>query len=301
MLSKCNLFYISPVLCYNGVRGGENMYFEDIPFYTAFSEVETCVARSVLAASDSAEFLGGEGYGLSDIYDLYGTKYEDIIPAFVSSGVGESWGMRGTLFRFKLTDALKRHILEESLTCMFGEANRIYLENLTLFAGAKTVFSCVSHEFFSLYHMAEADDSLAGQILSDVEMTIKNMPLYNQMRDIAANLHGKTREELEKELRILSDLCWYVDNEKGCFVQAQTKYECDFQAFKKIAKNYLTEELYAALSPLDCFSELQPQPVAKTVDDVLNGVGKQPPQYLHSEFYLTIKRQVNMLKFILGI
>lgn len=278
------------------------MYFEDIPFYTVFPEVEKCVTKIILSASDSAEFLGGEGYGLKDVCDLYGTKYEDMIPAFVSCKSGESWGMRGTLFRFKLTDAVKKHILEESIIGMFSETdNCFYLENLTLFDGERIVFSCLSHEVFSLYHMAEVDDSLSEQILSAVDSTIKNMPLYGTMSKIAARLNKKTKGEIEKELCILLDLCWYVDEEKGSWVYSVPKYKCDFSTYKKIAKNYLTEETYKVLSPLHSFSELQPLPVAKTVDDVLKGVGRDTPQYLQSDYYRTVKRELNMLKIILGM
>ena len=278
------------------------MYFEDIPYYTAFSEIAECVTKTVLSASDSAEFLGSDIYGLKDVDDLYGTQYEDIIPAFVSRKAGESWGMSGTLFRFKLTDALKQHILEESLTCMFGESdpNRLYLENLTLYDGDKVIFSCVSHEVFSLYHMAEVDDSLSGQILSAVENTIKSMPLYGMMSQIAAGLN-KTKEEIKKELQILSDLCWYVDEAKGSWFYSVPQYKCSFPTFKKIAKSYLTDETYAVLSPLRSFSELQPLPVAKTVDDVLKGIGRDTPQYLKTEYYHTVKRELTMLKIILGV
>ncbi|MDE5667282.1 MAG: hypothetical protein K2I29_03485, partial [Clostridia bacterium] len=83
------------------------MYFEDIPYFKTFSEVKNRVTEIVLAASDSAEFLSGEGYGLEDIYDLNGTKYENIIPAFVSCKSGVSWGMWGMLFRFNLTDTCR--------------------------------------------------------------------------------------------------------------------------------------------------------------------------------------------------
>lgn len=276
------------------------MYFEDIPYFKTFSEVENRVTEIVLAASDSAEFLSGEGYGLEDIYDLYGTKYENIVPAFVSCKSGVSWDMWGTLFRFNLTDALKKHIIEEGLTCIFGEQDRRYLENLTLFDGEKIVFSCISHEVFSLFHMAEVDDSLSEQILDAVEITIKNMPLYYKMSGIAANLSDKPKEKIEKDIEILSDLCWYVDEAIELWFYQLPKYKCNFATFKNIAKSYLTAETYAVLSPLNSFSALQPLPVAKTADDVLKGIGKGIPQYLKSEFYHALMRELNMLKFILG-
>ena len=275
------------------------MYFEDIPFYAAFPEVKRRITEIVLSASNFAEFLGNEHCGLKDIYELYGTKYEDIVPAFISCKEGESWGMWGTLFRFNLTDALRKHILEESLACIFEEGACRYLENLTLFDGERTLFSCVSHEVFSLYHMAEVDDSLSERILSAVDITIKNMPLYAAMSEIAARLVKKPDKEIKKDLCILSELCWYVDQEKKNWFYQMPKYNCGFSTFKKIAKNYLTEATYKYLSPLHSFSELQPLPVATTVDEVLKAGGKVMPQYLHSEYYLTVMREVNMLKFVL--
>lgn len=277
------------------------MYFEDIPYYTIFAEVKKCVAKTILTLSDTAEFLGDENYGLEDISELCCTRYEDIIPAFISCRKGESYGgMRGRLFRFKLTEPLKKHILDESLTCIFRDGRNVFLENLGLFKGEKCLYSCVSHEVFSLYHMAEADDSLKGNILSAVNTTIKNMPLYGQMRKIALELKDKTNAEIEKDLCILSDLCWYVDGEKEYFVRITPKYECDFRTFKQIAKAYLSEDTYSVLAPLVRFADLQPLPVPKTADDVLRGIGKNVPQYLQSEYYDRVKREVNMLKYILG-
>lgn len=277
------------------------MYFEDIPYYTIFDEVKRCVAGTVLSVSDTAELLGDENYGLEDISELYGTRYEDIIPAFLSCRKGESdGGMWGRLFCFKLTEPLKKHILDESLTCMFGNGRTVLLENLSLFKGEKCLFSCVSHEFFSLYHMAQADDGLKDSILSAVDSTIKNMPLYGRMRKIASGLKDKTEAELEKEICILLDLCWYVDEEKEYVFRITPKYKCDFSTFKQIAKNYLIKDTYSELIPFDCFADLQPLPVPKTANDVLRGIGKDVPQYLKSEYYNRVKREVYMLKYILG-
>lgn len=277
------------------------MYFEEIPFYGAFSEIENKVTEIVLASCDTAEFLGGEGYGLQEIYDLYGTKYEDIIPAYISCQSGDSWGMRGKLFLFNLTDELRRHILEERLTCMFREKDTLYLENLCLYDGEKIIFSCISHEVFSLYHMAEIDDSLTDLILSAIKETITNMPLYETMKNIACRVSNKPIGKIKQDLHILFDLCWYVDQAKGAWVYTSPKYKCDLATFKKIAKSYLTEETYSALSSITSYADLQPLPVAKTVDDVLNGIGKDTPQFLFTDYYKTVARELNMLEYILGI
>ena len=278
------------------------MYIEDIPCYMLFGEVEQSVTNTVLAVCDAAEFLGSDMYGLKDIYDLYGTKYEDIIPAFLYCRHGESdGGMWGNLFRFQLTEPLKKHILEESLICIFGDEKTVLLENLALFQDDKCLFSCVSHEVFSLYHMAEVDDSLKDVVLSAVNDTIKKMPLYGQMQKIAAGLQHKAKSELKKEMRILLDLCWYVDAAVHYFVYTEPSCPCDFLKFRQIAKSYLTEETYSVLIPLNNFADLQPLPVPKTADDVIYNREKFAPQYLQSEYYKQVARELGLLEYIMRL
>ena len=274
------------------------MYFEDIPLYTILKDVRCCVTEVVLSASDTAEFLGSDIYGLKDIYDLYGTQYEDIIPAFLSGRHEENDnGMRGMLFRFQLTEPLKRHILDESLTCMFGGEPPL-LENLALFQGEKCLFSCVSHEVFSLYHMAEVDDSLNDAVLSAVNDTIKDMPLYGQMQKIAAGLKNKTKAELKNEIHILRDLCWYVDEAVHYYFYMKPSKPCSFPKFRQIAKNYLTEETYSVLIPLNDFADLQLLPIPKTASEAISNREKFAPQYLQSDYYKQVERELNMLEYI---
>ena len=274
------------------------MYFEDIPCYTQFWEVKQSVTKTVLSFCDTAEFLGSDIYGLKDIYDLYGTQYEDIIPAFLDCRheVIDN-GMRGNLFRFQLTEPLRQHILDESLTCMFGGESPL-LENLALFQGEKCLFSCVSHEVFSLYHMAEVDDSLKEAVLSAVNDTIKKMPLYGQMQKIATSLKEKPKAELKKEIHILRDLCWYVDEAVHYYFYMEPSAPCDFPKFRQIAKNYLTEETYSVLIPLKSFADLQPLPIPKTASEAISDREKFAPQYLQSEYYRQVERELSMLEYI---
>ena len=275
------------------------MYFEDIPCYTQFEEVQQSVTKTVLSVCDTAELLGSNIYGLKDIYDLYGTQYEDIIPAFLYCRHEENDnGMRGNLFRFRLTESLKKHILDESLTCMFGGEPPL-LENLVLFQGEKRLFSCISHEVFSLYHMAEIDDSLKHAVLSAVNDTIKKMPLYGQMQKIALGLKNKAKADLKKEIRILRNLCCYVDESVHYYFYMKSSQPCDFSKYRQIAKNYLTEETYSVLAPLNDFADLQPLPVPKTSNEAICNRGKFAPPYLQSDYYKQVERELSMLEYIM--
>ena len=192
---------------------------------------------------------------------------------------------------------LSKHILEEKLTCMFRD-KKLYLENLCLYSGEKEVFSCVSHE---LYHMAEIDDSFTDLILSAIKETIEEMPLYEKMKNTAFRLSNKPIGTIKKELQILFDLCWYVDSTKGMWIYSPPRHKCDLISFKKIAKIYFTEETYSVLTPITSYADLQPLPAARTVEDILNGIGKDTPQFLKTDYYKTVKSELNMLEYILGL
>ena len=256
----------------------------------------------MLSVCDTAEFFGSDIYGLKDIYDLYGTQYEDIIPAFLYFRHGESDGrMWGNLFRFRLTEPLKKHILDESLTCMFRDERTVLLENLALFQGDKCLFSCVSHEVFSLYHIAEVDDSLKNAVLSAVNDAIKKMPLYGQMQKIALGLQNKAKAELKKEILILLDLCWYVDEAVHSYFYMEPSEPCDFTKFRQIAKNYLTEDTYSVLIPLNDFADLQPLPIPKTSNEANGDNEKFARQYLQSDYYKRVERELRMLEYMMRL
>ena len=119
------------------------------------------------------------------------------------------------------------------------------------------------------------------------------------MQKIASELKVKPEVELEKERRILLDLCWYVDGEKKYVFRMVPEYECDFQTFKKIAKTWLTEGTSSVLLPLGSFADLQPLPVPETAEDILRCTGKAVPQYQQSEYYIRVRREVTMLKYLL--
>ena len=116
--------------------------------------VRAAVTEVVISAADTAEFLNERGCGyIEHISELYGTDFEDIIPACISSYVGESWGMNGRIYKFNLTDELKTHIRKFGLEGIYVDdvGGKVRLENLTLYKGKKRLFWCLSHEVFCGY------------------------------------------------------------------------------------------------------------------------------------------------------
>ncbi len=150
------------------------MNFKDIQDKS--DDIKKAVTQIILDASDTVEMLneadGRNEKGFIDIYDLLGTEYEDMVPAFISVKVGGSWGMQGQIFKFRLTDEVKAHILKAGIDgVLYGWWKTQYVftkqlfANFTLFKGDKFIFSCCSHELPYFYDLAEINDELAPEIM----------------------------------------------------------------------------------------------------------------------------------------
>lgn len=88
---------------------------------------------------------------------------------------------------------------------------------------------------------------------------------------------------------------------KGMWIYSPPRHKCDLISFKKIAKIYFTEETYSVFTPITSYADLQPLPAARTVENILNGIGKDTPQFLKTDYYKTVKCELNMLEYILGL
>lgn len=269
------------------------MVLEEIPLINILPEVEKAITELLLSESNGADFLGADGHGLESIYDLYGTDYEDIIPAFISCGSGESWGMHGKIFKFKLSDELKRHILKESLTLMPCAK----LENLTLYRGEKVIFSCLSHEVFCMGGMSEIAEDLRERTIFSAKQAVRLSPLYAEMKKVHERLRYMPAAKIKKEMAVLRDLHCYVDRAKRAWFYQNPRYECDIGKFRKIAAQYLTADLLDALN-VKSFEDLQPLPVAHTTEEVLSGIGKNTPQFLSTPLYSRLSAELAVLEFI---
>ncbi|MDE6691738.1 MAG: hypothetical protein K2K04_07190 [Clostridia bacterium] len=150
------------------------MDFKDIQDKS--DDIKRAVTQIILAASDTVEMLYEVNVHKEkefiDIYDLLGTDYGDMVPAFISVTVDESWGMQGQIFKFRLTDKVRAHILKAGIDgVLYGwwetenKFTRRLFENFTLYKGDKLIFSCCTHELPFYPALAEINDELAPEIL----------------------------------------------------------------------------------------------------------------------------------------
>ncbi|MDE5766373.1 MAG: hypothetical protein K2I17_04325, partial [Clostridia bacterium] len=95
----------------------------------------------LLSLCDSAEMLYAYRDYDSDGLEItaLGTEYEGLIPAITGKRKGESWGMEGRIYKFALTDEVKKFIVREDLSAMPQIVKGVWLENLILYSGGKKV------------------------------------------------------------------------------------------------------------------------------------------------------------------
>ncbi|HIQ65652.1 MAG TPA: hypothetical protein IAB25_01160 [Candidatus Coproplasma stercoravium] len=153
------------------------MTFDDISEWYGSSAVRAAVTEALLSEADGAEFLSEEQYGyIGHVSELYGTEYEDIIPAMVYSKSGYSSDMWGRLYRFKLTPELKAHIRRVGIDGMFACGDGRYcLQNLVLLKGEEVLCSCISHECYpGGLDRGYIADSFKDVVLAAAEKVLKS-------------------------------------------------------------------------------------------------------------------------------
>ncbi len=151
-----------------------DLTFEDIPQYYENAEVRKAVAEAVLSLCDAVELFYETDEDDFDVYDLYGTVHEDIIPAFIGKQHSESWGMFGYAFLFAATEALKSRIKKIGLDGVFENGKRILFQNITLYRGNKMLFTCCSHELHYWTNLVTFDEEIAPIVLNAAKNAISN-------------------------------------------------------------------------------------------------------------------------------
>lgn len=277
------------------------MYFGKIRYLGIFDEVNRKVHEVLLENCDTAEFLNFRINGISSIEDLAGTKFEDIIPAFIS--VRDDYNvdlLPRKVFRFNLSDKLKAHIIENRLSGEFKNGEDTLLEDVSLFRNGQLIYSCVSHEDIEELDDNEYTKELMKKLEAVAIETAQQQPLYKEMYAIAQKLCGVPPKTLYKEKRIVSDLDCYVDEAKKLWAYQPPEFPCSFKKYKSIAVRYLKPETFSELEKFNNFADLQPIDGPKTVEEALKYNGPDY-QYCSSAFYNRMRTELSILKEILEI
>lgn len=261
--------------------------------------VRAAVTEVVISEADTAEFLSEERYGyIEHISELYGTKFEDIISAYISSYVGESWGMNGRIYKFNLTDELKAHIRKFGLEEIYVDdvGGNVRLENLTLYKGKKKLFCCLSHEVFCGYDYFYIDDSLKEEVLAAAYGVLRKDDTFKEMKKICAKLASYDRKKIKDDIFLLFNLCNYVDIERKDFFTIVPERECSYVEFCAVASNYLTSDIIAELEKSESYLGLYPFMGSYTA-----GMKEEEGRFRGAPLYKKVVLELRYIEIILGI
>lgn len=218
-------------------------------------ETEDAAYAFIAEYCDEAEFLSNERAAFEwDRECLLGTELEPLLPALVGVREGSSWGMRGALFRFRMTEdiaaLLKKNGLD-SVIDFFGERYRF--ENAALYRRGKKVYSCCSHEGLTDID-AEFSLRLANICCEEIEKSAAYAAAKTRVCALPAK--EKRSERLWFMFSVLTHFNNYVEDDIGVTIHGCPEYDCDFAEFRAIAKELLSEEVYGEIARASRFSDL---------------------------------------------
>lgn len=280
------------------------MRLNAIPAWTENMAVRAAVADVLLSEADTAEFLSEEGCGYTEhISDLYGTVFEDIIPALISSHSGESCGnMYGKIYKFTLTPELKTHIRSFGPEGMFiDKDSNVVLQNLCLYKGGELLFSCVSHEVFSGWEMDEIDGRLRERVLAAAYAVLAADDTFKEMQSVCEGLINFSRKQLEEDIALLYNLCNYVDMERKYFVYCEPARRCTYKQFCAVAKKYLTADIVAQLEKCGSFFALYPYEGPATAEDDIADNAQYKGRFQGTPMCKRVELELCYIKTILGL
>ena len=229
----------------------DNRYFMiDLP------ETEDAAYARIAEYCDEVEFLSEEHS--SFVYDkecLLGTELEPLLPALVGEREGNSWGMRGKLYCFRMTEEvaalLKKYGLD-SVIRFFGEKYRF--ENAALYRQGKKVYSCCSHEGLEDW----ADKAFAASLARLCRREIERSAAYAAARDRLKALPSRewSAQKIGYAFSVFTHFENYVEDDIGVTIHGCYEEECDFPTFRSLAKMLLSDEINALLAGADRFADL---------------------------------------------
>ena len=258
-------------------------------FITFDREIADEAFAFLFSYCDRIEYLSEYQYGhFADISELAGTELEGMISACVRSHEGESWGMKGTLHVFSLTDGVKSIVKKYGLYSSLFAADSLVLQNATLYRGEIALFSVCSHEGYDFY-----EDEFKERFGEVCCRAIEKTEAYREARE--AYSRTAERKHRTREKKILRAVECYVAKDSEAALYFTPPEPCSYRRFLELAKLYLSSETVRELNRAKRFSELHPEGYAKTLEEI--GTYQGVPRFEESELYAKIRRELFFLDY----
>ena len=167
----------------------------------------------ILDSCDEVEFFSEYNIGLLELLQkINAPTYPHIVDSLIEEREDLSWGMNGTIYKFKLDDYMKSILKKTGITnfLYLDNENKFLLQNTTLIKDNKIMYSSCTHEDFD-----ELDEDFRTQLANICKDKLCSSNIYIQLKEKNKIL---SKEELETNIQILQDLCGYINQEINAYI-----------------------------------------------------------------------------------
>lgn len=219
--------------------------------------------------------------------DIIGTDYAKIKRSIIKSKTGESWGMRGTIYTFHLSNDIKKVINNLTLNRAIRLTDTSCLENLELYKNGKCLYSICSHEGYE-----EIDDEFLSRVSSFCLKEIEHTNLYQRVLDKFSNVLSYPLTQISRDLKILKSLDAYVQEDWQNVIRIAPEINCSYPQYLEIAHKYLSDGIVSQFAKFLSFKELYPTGYPRTFEEIMSF--KNNPPFQSNELYKQIMEELDM-------
>lgn len=251
----------------------------------------------LLSLCDSVEMLYAYRREYADDFEITAlcTEYEGLIPAIIGVRKGESWGMEGRIYKFAITEEIKKVIAEKGLDLEIRFLDFLSLENLTLYSGDKVMFSVCSHEGYDTI-----DEDFKNKVSDFCRREIVKTKLYAETLERYKKLPARTLNERAVIRSKLYDLVAQVENAWGKVIRAVPRWEgLTYEEYLSYAKPVFSPDVFEQLERAGSFKGLQPAGYPRTFGEMK--AFRNVREFGRSELMHKIEKQLDMLETVFFI
>ncbi len=272
-----------------GAKNGSFFHFIDD------EELSERAYAYLFSLCDRAEYLFDCPHGKADFStEAIGTDCEGMIGALEGERRGESWGMRGKILSFRLTDEVKEVIRHPARQHGMPAVWDRRLENLTLYKGEKRLYSVCSHEGYT-----DIDEDFLQKVGTFCRRELPRTSMWKQLEARYPRLSSRSAKRLWGDLDKLDDLNRQVCDAWQCFIRQPPFYQMTFEEYLAVARDYLSGPIVRKLEEAGGYRELHPEGYARVSREIEAFRGR--PGFDLSDLWYDIRRELAYWKVFLEL
>lgn len=228
------------------------------------SEINTKSYNYIFSLCDSVSFLYVDYSNSINLEQaILESKYQELTNEILTSKYDtDNWNMSGLIYFFKPTQYITNLIKQNSLQSAIELTKSCRLENLTLYKNNKVLYSICTHEGYE-YIDDEFKNLVSNFCLNEIKKTDKYKELLSKIECLNCE-----KPELAKSIAILYDLSAYINQDNQAPIYITPKYECNFNNYLNLVKQYLSNNLFEQFNKYNSFKEISTTNYPNNLEDL---------------------------------